>query len=379
MALAALSTVVIAFETEEQARARLETFGYPPDVAREIAVYLAQSTDLQQFVGEIAEALGAEGIEAQFVSLAELASRLRELAPRREETMVWALTDGVRFYRGSAVPAVARLQGFARFGSPVMAAHLCQDKFASLALASAAGLAVPPTRLMEGAQEIAALGDWPGAPAALFVKPNSLGAKIGIFADSKCETRCDAVDRAKRIWSRYRDLALIQPFVEGDDVRVSYMDLGGGLADQLGVERIVKDPAGETRGAFLTMKDNETLSGARDTKGARGGFGRDRRAAFVPRLVDLRGETDERSLEAARRILDASARLARLLKLRDVFSIDFRIDAAGQPAFFEFEICPAVTIYDFQNYLARRGVTLGIALAKAMRLAFARRTAMEEA
>jgi D-alanine-D-alanine ligase len=232
---------------------------------------------------------------------------------------------------------------------------------------------------MEGGQEIAALGEWPDAAAPMFVKPNTLGAKIGIFADSLCETRCDAIDRAKRIWSRYRDLALIQPFVDGDDARVSYMDLGGGLADQLGVERIVKDPASEARGAFLTMKDNETLSGARDTKGARGGFGRDRRAAFVPRMVDLRGETDDRSHEAVQRILEASARLVRLLALRDCFSIDFRIDAVGRPTFFEFEICPAVTIYDFQTYLARRGVTLGVALAKAMRLAFARRRVMEEA
>ncbi len=379
MALAALSTVVIAFETEAEAKARLEAFGYAPEIAGEIAVYLAQSTDLPQFAGEIAEALGAEAIEARFVPLGELPSRLSELAPRRDATMVWALTDGVRFYRGSAVPALARLEGFARFGSPARAAHLCQDKFASLALASAAGLAVPPTRLMEGEQEVAALGDWPATAAPLFVKPNTLGAKIGIFADSLCQTRGEAVDRAKRIWSRYRDRALIQPFVEGDDARVSFIDLGGDLASQLGVERVVKDPASETRGAFLTMKDNETLSGARDTKGARGGFGRDRRAAFVPRMQDLRGDTDERSREAVRRILEASTKLQRLLGLSDCFSIDFRIDAAGRPVFLEFEICPAVTIYDFQNYLTRRGVTLGVALAKAMRLAFARRTAMEEA
>ena len=95
--------------------------------------------------------------------------------------------------------------------------------------------------------------------------------------------------------------------------------------------------------------------------------------------IDLRGDTDERSREAVRRILEASTKLQRLLGLSDCFSIDFRIDAAGRPVFLEFEICPAVTIYDFQNYLTRRGVTLGVALAKAMRLAFARRTAMEEA
>jgi D-alanine-D-alanine ligase len=96
-------------------------------------------------------------------------------------------------------------------------------------------------------------------------------------------------------------------------------------------------------------------------------------------MVDLRGDEGERSRRAVARILDFSSRLSRLVGLRDYFSIDFRIDADGEPTFFEFEVCPGVTIYDFQNYLSRRGVTLGAALAKAMRIAFARRQAIEEA
>ena len=376
----ALLNAVIVFESEEAARRRLEAFGYPPNVAAEIAVYLAQSTDLPLFVDDIAQALRQSGIAAQFVALDDLPAQLMELAPLSDRTIVWTLNDGVRFYRGSSVPALARLQGFARFGSPATVAHLCQDKFASLALGYAAGLPVPPTRLMEGESEIAALGDWPKPAGRLFVKPNTLGAKIGIFADSLCHDLSEANDRARRIWERYRDRALIQPFVEGDDVRVSFMDLGGKFADQLGVERIVKDPASETQGAFLTMKDNETLSGARDTTGGRGGFGAARTAAFTPRMIDLSDDTSEISRRALGCILDLSASLSRLIGLRDVFSIDFRIDAEGRPTFFEFEVCPGVTIYDFQNYLRRRrGLSLGQALAKALHVAYARRHAMDEA
>jgi hypothetical protein len=259
------------------------------------------------FVDEIAQALGRDGIAAEFVSLDRLSSRLRDLAPERDATIVWALTDGVRFYRGSSIPGLVRLEGFARFGSPSTAAHLAQDKFASLALASAAGLAVPPTRLMEGYCEIAALGDWRGASEPLFVKPNTLGAKNGIFADSLCPSLAQATERAKRIHDRYCDRALIQPFVKGDDVRVSFLELGGGFADQLGVERIVKNPASETGGAFLTMKDNETLSGAKDTAGARSGFGLGREAAFKPRMADLREAKDARSQELSRRAVASRA------------------------------------------------------------------------
>jgi D-alanine-D-alanine ligase-like ATP-grasp enzyme len=234
--------------------------------------------------------------------------------------------------------------------------------------------------LMQGDVEIAALGSWPDAGEPLFVKPNTLGAKIGIFADSRCGTFAEAKDRAARLWERYRDRALIQPFVSGDDVRVSFMDTGGGFLDQLGVDRLVKDPASETGGAFMTMKDNETLSGARDVSGTRGGFGAAREAAFVPRMVDLRRSADPRSQTAVAEISAMSERLVRLVGLRDYFSIDFRIDDEGKPTFFEFEVCPGVTIYDFQNYLAtKHGLGLGEALARAFQLAFERSRAIGEA
>jgi D-alanine-D-alanine ligase len=172
----------------------------------------------------------------------------------------------------------------------------------------------------------------------------------------------------------------VQPFVEGDDVRVSFLDLGGALADRVGIDQLAKDSASETGGAFMTMKDNETLSGARDVSGARGGFGVDRAAAFVPKMLDLRRGADERSKTAVKEIADMTSRLARLVGLRDVFSLDFRVDAQGRPTFFEFEVCPGVTIYDFQNYLSQiHGLSLGDALAKSFLRAFARARVMEEA
>jgi D-alanine-D-alanine ligase-like ATP-grasp enzyme len=375
-----LSNVVIVYEAEASARRRLVAFGYPPEVAGEIAVYLGQSTDLPDFFDEIADAARRAEIEVEFVEIEELLARLPDHQARRERTLLWTVTDGVRFYRGSAVSAVSRLSGIALFGSPATAQHLCQDKFASLALASAAGLVVAPTKLMQGDVEIAALGNWPDRAEALFVKPNTLGAKVGIFADSRCATLTEARDRAARLWQRYRDRALIQPFVSGDDVRVSFMDTGGGFVDQIGVERLVKDTASETGGAFMTMKDNETLSGARDVSGTRGGFGASRAAAFVPRMVDLRRSADPRSHTAVAEICAMSERVARLVGLRDYFSMDFRIDEEGKPTFFEFEVCPGVTIYDFQNYLATtHGFGLGEALVRAFALAFKRSRAIGEA
>ena len=366
-----LRQVVIVYETEAEAAERLGRCGYTPDIAAEIAVYLAQATDLPEHMSDLVTALAAEGIAARFVPLDALAPLLPELAAARGETLVWNLTDGVRFYRGSAVPALARLLDLPRFGSPPTAQHICQDKFATLALATAAGLPCPPTWLLEGTATLARLGEMPAA-GPFFVKPNTLGAKLGIFADSRCATREEAATRAARLWERYGDRALVQPYLAGDDVRVSFLDSGGGLRAQLGLYRLAKDAAGETGGDFMTMRDNETLSGARDTAGGRGGFGAMRPAAFVPRMTNLRTVPSPAAARIVAAIEVATERFAQMLGLAHVFSLDFRVDAAGGATFLEFEVCPAVTIYDFQTYVGEAyGTTLGPALARAFRLAHA--------
>jgi D-alanine-D-alanine ligase len=375
---ASLRHVVIAYETEAAARARLVAHGHSSDIAAEVAVYLAQSTDLPAFMPEIAEALAADGVSVAFVELDDLPAALQRPEFIVEESLLWNVTDGVRFYRGSSVPALARLMGVPRYGSPAMAQHVCQDKFSSLALAQAAGLACPPTLLLEGAAPLGRIGDFPDA-GPFFVKPNTLGAKIGIFADSRCETFDEARDRATRLWNRYRDRAVAQPFIAGGDVRVSFLDTGGTFREQLGIFRLARNKDSETGGDFMTMQDNETLSGAKDTFGTRGGFGATREAAFVPTMEDLRRTMDHAGIVSG--VEDAAVRLCKILRLADCFSMDFRIDSmTGQPVFMEFEVCPAVTIYDFQAYLRGvHGLSLGAALAKSFRLAHRRAGGMGEA
>jgi D-alanine-D-alanine ligase len=366
-----LRHAVIAYETEVAARDRLIAHGYPPEIAAEIAVYLAQSTDLPAFMSDISDALAAEDVSVAFVELDDLAQELARPGFLAAESLLWNMTDGIRFYRGSSVPALARLIGVPRYGSSPTAQHICQDKFLSGAAAHAAAVPCPPTLLLEGAKTLGQIGNWP-EDGPFFVKPNRLGAKIGIFADSRCATLADARERAARLWDRYGDRAVVQPFVPGDDVRVSFMDTGSDLRGQLGIFRLAKDPRSETGGAFMTMRDNETLSGARDTDGARGGFGATRAAAFVPTLADLRTDPSAEALVAA--IERAAISLYNIVGLADCFSMDVRIDSrTGTPLFLEFEVCPAVTIYDFQTYLRGvHGLTLGAALARSFRLAHRR-------
>jgi hypothetical protein len=172
---------------------------------------------------------------------------------------------------------------------------------------------------------------------------------------------------------RYRDRAVIQPFLPGHDIRVSFMDTGRPLAGSLGIARLGQDPGSETGGAFMTMRDNVSLSGSRDTEGGLTGFGEGQQRAFIPQLSDLRTEAGP---AAARIVAAAEAlvpRLAELFGLRDYFSVDLRADENGDVRILEFETCPAVTIYDFQTYLRdAHGLSLGAALARSLALAHRR-------
>ena len=212
----------------------------PTRHALEISSYLAQSTDLAPEFPAIERACADRGLD--FLPL-ELDDAAAVLAGRPAgSTLVWTLTDGVAYFRGGAAPALARLNGLPTVGADDSLFALCQDKFRSGAVLSALGLPVPPAGL-------AANGEWLAEPLASrasdqkvgtgfgknpmlqgedrgwFVKPNRLGAKIGIWPDSHCQTHGKALELSRRVHEAYRDTVVVQPYVPGRNVRASF--LGG--------------------------------------------------------------------------------------------------------------------------------------------------------
>jgi D-alanine-D-alanine ligase len=340
-----LRRLLVLYESEEACRARMLARGFSPEVAGEIAFYLAQATDFVAVQGSVAEALAAVGVELSAASLDDREEWLPlVLGPERGATLLWCLTDGFAFYRGSFLSSLAALLEVPHFGSPPAAQHLCQDKLLCTALVAALGLATPATALTLNGEPLSPLpptGPW-------LVKPATLGAKIGIGADSLVETLPDALALSRRIWRRFRDRALVQAYIPGRDVRVSFLDLGDERAP-LGIHAVRASARG-----FATLEDSR-------------------------RITQMRvGDGQSLAVESLGRvpaIEDAARRVAKVLDLRDYWSMDFRLAADGTPWFLELEVCPAITIYDFLTYL-REAYALGLpeAIARAAPLAFARRT-----
>lgn len=341
----AIPTLVMIYEPEAACRERLAAEGFAPERAIEISSYLAQSTDLSPCFGAIEQACTAYGIAFATLPLDDAPGALPGFDPA--STLVWTLTDGIAYFRGSAAPALARLAGLRRMGAEDSVFALCQDKFRSGAVLAALGLPVPPAGLARG-------GDWivpPPSAASYFVKPNRLGAKIGIFPDSHCRNADEALTLSRRIHDLYRDDAIVQAYVPGRNVRASFL----AVAPEAGIEALGSVFV-DSGGDFQTMQESLALYGE---------------SGAAARKADFWGEPELVSVAATNPVADPrirrmAAQAARGLGLRDVFSLDLRLEESGRLHLLEFEICPGLPCFDFRAYCrAQWGLPLEEAIAAA--------------
>ncbi len=322
--------LVLVYEPESACLDRLIAAGHAPRHAAEISSYLAQSTDLAPEFGALAAACQTRGMTFEPVELDNAAAALSGRDP--QATLVWTLTDGIAYFRGGAAPALARLNGLPTFGSDDSLFALCQDKFRSGAVLGALHVPVPRAGLARD-------GEWlvepPASPAGWFVKPNRLGAKIGIWPDSRCQTPGDALDLSRRVFAAYRDDVVVQPYVGGRNVRASFLGLETGTGiEALGVSFV------DSGGDFQTMEDSMALYG--ETGEAARTEGRYRE----PGLVAVAATQPQ----ADREIRRIAGILMHRLGLRDTFSLDFRVEADDTLHLIEFEVCPGLPCFDFRAY-----------------------------
>ena len=344
--------LLLVYEPEKACFDRLVADGHAPERAAEISSYLAQSTDLAPEFAAIERAAADRGLGFSAVELDEAAAVLGKAD--RDTTLVWTLTDGIAYFRGGAAPALARLAGLRTIGADDSLFALCQDKFRSGAVLGALGLPVPQAGL---ARDGRWLVEPPASAKGWFVKPNRLGAKIGIWPDSHCHELGQALELSRRVFRHYGDDVVVQPYVAGRNVRASFLDVtANGDMSALGVFLV------ESGGDFQTMADSLALYG--DTGTAAKATG----AYVEPELVAL-ADSQPAADAGIRRI---AQRLVSGLGLRDVFSIDLRVEADDTIHLIEFEVCPGLPCFDFRAYCRARW---SMSLAEAMAETAARRLA----
>ena len=345
--------LILVYEPEQACRERLEASGMDAPAAAEISSYLAQSTDLAAEFEAIAFECARRDITFVPVQLDDAAKVLSERDPTT--TLVWSLTDGIAYFRGGAAPALARLNGLKTLGADDSLFALCQDKFRCGAVLGALGLPVPPAGL---ARDGAWLAPAPASRDGWFVKPNRLGAKIGIWPESHCRELPQAWEISRRIFSRYCDDAVVQPYVAGRNVRVSFLAIDPEM------------PASEALGVFFVESgaDFQTMEDSLALYGGTGAAAKAENRYSEPDLVPVASVQPEADTRIRALCLD----LMKKLGLRDVFSVDLRVEPDDTLHLIEFEVCPGLPCFDFRAYCRRQwnmSLPEAIAAAAAARLA----------
>jgi D-alanine-D-alanine ligase-like ATP-grasp enzyme len=340
-----LHELVLVYEPEEACRRRLVVEGHNVRRALEISSYLAQSTDLSLEFDAISDACAERDLSFKPVKLDDAAALLAGADPTH--SLVWTLTDGIAYFRGGAAPALARLLNLRTFGSDDTLFALCQDKFRAGAVLRALGLPALEAGLARN-------GEWivppPASPSGYFVKPNRLGAKIGIWEDSRCHELERALELSRRVFAAYRDDVVIQPYIAGLNVRASFLSVSPEAGpEELGA--VVVDSGGD----FQTMADSMALYGETGTEAESKG------RYAEPELRSVASAQPE----AERRIRGIGEALMRKLGLRDVFSFDLRVEADDTVHLIEFEVCPGLPCFDFRAYCRSQwGLRLADAIAE---------------
>lgn len=323
---------MLVYETELSCRDRLAARGFGERQAGEIASYLAQSTDMQAHHDQLDAACKRYSIEYRPTPVEKAQAVLEKSA--RANTLVWMLTDGTDWYRGTSVRHLVEMSNVAVFGSSAKAFSLCPDKFFAGAVLAAAGLPVAPAGLARDGKWVVPAPDH--APSGWFVKPNKLGAKIGIGPNAHCRDLRSALAISRRIFADYRDDTIVQAYVPGRNARASFLAVE--RADGLkGIETMIVDSQSD----FQTMEDSLALYGK--TGAAARKIGR----SHEPELV-----TPGPAISNA--VGKLAARLSNLLGLSDVFSLDLRIGSDGEINLLEFEVCPGLPCFDFRDYCKSR-------------------------
>ncbi|HPI98911.1 MAG TPA: ATP-grasp domain-containing protein [Synergistales bacterium] len=205
--------------------------------------------------------------------------------------------------REAQVPCILESLGIPYSGSDGVSLSLTLDKFLTLKVLSASGVSVPAFRQFSCEEDLQFCRLLFEHNPAYIVKPRWEGSSKGIFPDSVVHGPEDMEAKIRRIWKRYREPALVEEFLPGDEITVGIM--GNGHPRVLGMMRICPVIPSEK---FLYSIDHK-----REWEQL------------------IRYDGPEVLSSSLREVLSAEAcRTFKALELRDLARIDFRIDREGQ-------------------------------------------------
>ena len=241
-----------------------------------------------------------------------------ENVTRERVDIVFNISEGRGSYRSreAQVPAVLEMLGIPYTGSDPLTLAVCLDKPVTKQLVRDAGILTPRWFTVKDEGEVAA-ARWDLFPFPMIVKPSFEGSSKGIRLSSLVHNVREAEAEAVRIVTDYRQPAMAEEFIDGEEVTVGV--LGNRPAKVVGMMRVVPRQAGhfvyslEVKRDYLNRVDYECPVG-------------------LPKPV-------------LDRLEGASLGVFNALGCRDFSRVDFRVGRDGRPYFIEINPLPGLGSY----------------------------------
>lgn len=229
---------------------------------------------------------------------------------------VFNIAEGLGSYRSreAQVPSVLEMLGIPYSGSDPQTLAICLDKPLTKQLVAAAGVLTPRWYEIKDRDKLGEI-DWSDFRFPAFIKPACEGSSKGIRFASRVENQRQLIDLANQILGAYRQPAIVEEFVLGDEITVGV--IGNESPQVVGIMRVCPKQPSDSFVYSLEVKRN------------------------WEQMVDYEcpAQLPASTLEA---IQKASLRVFQVLGCRDLGRIDFRVTPAGEPYFLEINPLPGL-------------------------------------
>jgi len=239
---------------------------------------------------------------------------------RRERVdIVFNIAEGRGSYRSreAQVPSILEMLDIPYSGSDPNCLVVCLDKSVTKKLAAADGIITPKWLTIASEKELW-LTSWDSFPFPAIVKPAYEGSSKGIRFSSLAYSVNQAREEARRTLECYRQPAMVEEFIDGDEVTVGM--IGNSPPKILGVMRVIPRNnrehfiySLEVKRDYLDLVDYEC-------------------PANLPQ-------------EVLDKLAESSLKAFKALGCRDFARLDFRISPEGIPYFIEINPLPGLGSY----------------------------------
>ncbi|MCF7908603.1 MAG: KamA family radical SAM protein [Candidatus Omnitrophica bacterium] len=243
---------------------------------------------------------------------------LKRLLSQRPD-FVFNIAEGRGDKRGreSQVPAILESLDIPYSGSDPVALGITLDKYLTNRLLKSANILVPEMAMIKDVKDLENLGNIFGGNGSFLVKPRWEGSSKGIFLNSLVSNFDDLKKRVEEIISKYEQPALIEEFLERDEITVGVY--GNEVPQILGMMKIVpRDKACKNFLYSLEIKQDWQNK--------------------------VKYEPQESILKNIQKIIEFYAIKAyKELELKDMARIDFRLDTQNKPKIIDINPLPGLS------------------------------------